>query len=158
MSLRTWALAALLAVAAVPSVRAEAVDPAKLSACMLEKATADAVKVAAAEAGKDARPLTAAASVIWFSPHAEQLVCLLSPISAPSGPNAGSLLYVALPWSLVGVHSAGDGCQLRPKPDRELLAAGPCVADPAVAPTADLRRRAYAHFGLATPSWETFTR
>ena len=41
MSLRTWALAALLAVAAVPSARAEAVDAAKLSACMLDKATAE---------------------------------------------------------------------------------------------------------------------
>ncbi|MFO1071038.1 MAG: hypothetical protein U1E14_21180 [Geminicoccaceae bacterium] len=41
MSLKTWAFAALLAVAAVPSAWAEAVDSAKLSACMLDKATTE---------------------------------------------------------------------------------------------------------------------
>lgn len=127
-----------------------------LLASHLEKATSESVKVASADTGKEARPVATPAAVLWFSPTAEHLVCLLSPIAAPSPPNTGGVRYVALPWSLVGVTSAGDGCQVRPMPDRDLLAAGPAVADPSEAPTEALRRRAYAHFGLAIPSWESF--
>ncbi len=90
---------------------------------------------------------------VWFAPALQRLAVVVVPVSVPRGEDV-SARYVPLPWSLVRVTAASDGLQLSLPASVATLVAAPSCADAAERPTASVRKRSYAYFGVAPPAWD----
>lgn len=90
---------------------------------------------------------------IWMAPERQRLVVVSSPIPVQPATDTAAHRYVVVPWSLVRLSVDGDALCVGFAATSARLAAAP-ECDAARPPSADLRRRAYAHFALEVPGWD----
>lgn len=111
---------------------------------------ATAVTTAAAPAIESVPPTTTApsttsAATFWLAPAHQTLAFAV----VQHGTN-----HVPLPCSLLDLTKNGDRVEFRIVANPAMLAKAPLCKDAGELPSAELRQRCYAHFGLPLPIWD----